>query len=163
RWYDVDGRERQKTYKGVAREEALKLERELLAARDRGEQVIDERKAPLFKPFAEQWVEESRSGWKPSTRQQYDQVLKSQLLPIFAEMRVTQVTESRVRQAITSWQDAGLSARRTNLVMLVLKMIMKTARRRRWLRDDPLATVKMLREPQVEIDPLSPDEVDVFL
>jgi len=163
RWYDADGRERQKTYKGVTRDEALKLERELLAARDRGEAPIDERRAPVFKPFAEQWVEESRSGWKPSTRQQYDQVLKSQLLPLFGELRVTQVTESRVRQAITQWQDGGLSARRTNLVLLVLKMILKAARRQRWLREDPLTAVKMLREPQTEIDPLSPDEVDTFL
>jgi integrase len=163
RWYDVDGRERQRTYKGITRDEALKLERELLAARDRGERSIDERKAPLFKPFSEQWVEESRSGWKASTRQQYNQVLKSQLLPIFGELRVTQVTEPRVRQAITQWQDGGLSARRRNLVLLVLKMILKTARRRRWLREDPLVAVKMLREPQTEIDPLSPEEVDAFL
>ena len=108
--------------------------------------------APLFKAFAAQWVEESRSGWKASTRQQYGQVLKSKLLPLFGELRVTQVTEPRVRQAITQWQDGGLSARRTNLVLLVLKMILKTARRRRWLREDPLVAVKMLREPQTEIE-----------
>ena len=131
RFYDADGRERQRTYKGVTRDEARTLERGLLAERDRGERPPDERHAPLFKPFAEQWVEESRSGWKVSTRQQYGQVLKSQLLPLFGELRVTQVTEPRVRQAITGWQDGGLSARRTNLVLLVLKMILKAARRRR--------------------------------
>jgi len=163
RWYDADGRERQRTYKGVTRDEARTLERGLLAERDRGERPPDERHAPLFKPFSEQWVEESRSGWKASTRQQYGQVLKSQLLPLFAELRVTQVTEPRVRQAITGWQDGGLGARRTNLVLLVLKMILKAARRRRWLREDPLTAVKMLREPRTEIDPLSPEEVDAFL
>ena len=141
----------------------MKLEREKLAERDRGERPPDERHAPLFKAFAEQWTEESRSGWKASTRQQYDQVLKSQLLPLFGELRVTQVNEPRVRQAITQWQDGRLSARRTNLVLLVLKMILKTARRRRWLREDPLTAVKMLREPQTEIDPLSPDEIAIFL
>jgi integrase len=163
RWYDVDGRDRQRTYKGVTRDEARTLERSLLAERDRGERSPDERHAPLFKPFAQQWVEESRSAWKASTRQQDDQVLKSQLLPLFGELRVTQVTEPRVRQAISQWQDGGLGARRTNLVLLVMKMILKAARRRRWLREDPLTAVKMLREPQTEIDPLGPEEIVVFL
>lgn len=48
-------------------------------------------------------------------------------------------------------------------MLLVLKQILKTARRRRLLRDDPLVAVKLLREPRVEIDPLDPGEVDAFL
>jgi integrase len=163
RWYDSDGRERQRTYKGITRNEADRLEREVLAARDRGERPVDERHAPTFDAFAKVWVEESRSGWKPSTKQQYEQVLKSQLRPAFAELRITAITESRVRQAITGWQDGGLSPRRTNLVLLVLKMILRTALRRRLLREDPLVGVRMLREPRVEIDPLGPDELEAFL
>jgi integrase len=163
RWYDADGRERQQTYKGIAREEAVRLEREKLAERDRGERPPDERHAPLFEAFATQWTEESRSGWKPATLQQYQQVLKSQLTPAFGELRVTQVTESRVRQAITKWQDGGLGPRRINLALLVLKMILRTARRRRWLREDPLLSVKMLREPRTEVDPLGPEEIQSFL
>jgi integrase len=182
RWYDADGRERQQTYKGIDREEARRLEREKLAERDRGERPADERHAPLFKTFAATWIEESRSGWKPSTLQQYQQVLKSQLLPAFGELRITQITESRVRQAITGWQDGlpkegeeatdsgprchrtgGLSARRLNLVLVLLKTILGVARRRRWLREDPLLSVRLLREPQTEVDPLAPEEVDAFL
>jgi integrase len=98
-----------------------------------------------------------------STHQQYEQVLKSQLRPAFGDLRITAITESRVRQAITGWQDGGLSARRINLVLLVLKMILRTALRRRLLREDPLVSVRKMREPQVEIDPLGPDELDAFL
>jgi integrase len=163
RYYDSDGRERQRTYKGITRNEADRLERELLAARDRGERPVDERHAPTFEAFAKVWVEESRSAWKASTLQQYQQVLKSQLSPAFGELRVTQVSESHVRQAITRWQDGGLGPRRINLALLVLKMILRTARRRRWLREDPLVAVKMLREPRVEVDPLDPGEVETFL
>lgn len=81
----------------------------------------------------------------------------------FGELRITAITESRVRQAITAWQDGGLSARRMNLVLLVLKMILRTALRRRLLREDPLVAVRMLREPRTEIDPLAPDELEAFL
>ena len=163
RWYDADGRERQRTYKGITRNEATTLERELLAARDRGERPVDARHAPTFDAFAATWVEESRSGWKASTQQQYGQVLKSQLRPAFGELRITAITESRVRQLMTRLQDGGLSARRINLVLLVLKMILRTALRRRLLREDPLAGLRSLREPRVEIDPLAPDELEAFL
>jgi integrase len=162
RWYDADGRERQQTYKGITRDEATRLERELLAARDRGERPVDERHAPTFDAFATVWVEESRSAWKASTQEQYGQVLKSQLRPAFGELRITAITESRVRQLVTRLQDGGLSARRINLVVLVLKMILRTAWRRRLLREDPLVAVRRLREPRVEIDPLPPDEIEVF-
>jgi hypothetical protein len=47
------------------------------------------------------------------------------------------VNESRVREFLTRLQDAGLSARRINLTLLVLKMILRTAARRRLLREDP--------------------------
>jgi hypothetical protein len=93
---------------------------------------------------------------------QYEQVLKSQLRPAFGDLRITAVTESRVRQLVTCLQDGGLSARRINLVLLVLKMIVRTAWRRRLLREDSLVAVRRLREPRVEIDPLAPDEIDVF-
>lgn len=78
-----------------------------------------------------------RAGWKASTVAQYQQVLKSQLLPAFRDLRVSAITESRMRQLLTQLQDAGLSARRINLALLVLKMILRTAVRRRFLREDP--------------------------
>lgn len=163
RWYDIDGRFRKKTYKGISRDEAVRAEREILAARDRGERPPDVRHAPPFDTFATAWIEEHRSAWKASTRQQYEQILKSQLRPAFADVRVSAITESRVRQLLTELQDAGLSARRINLTLLVLKMIVRTAARRRLLRDDPTEHVRSLREPKTEVDPLDPESVLAFL
>jgi integrase len=163
RWYDVEGRFRKKTFKGVTRDEALRLERELLAARDRGERQPDVRFAPLFGAFASSWIEETRSGWKSSTRQQYEQVLKSQLRPAFEDVRLSLITESRIKQLVTALQDGGLSARRINLVVLVLKMIIRTGLKQRLIRDDPTIAIRKLNEPRTEIDPLDPHEIGVFL
>jgi integrase len=162
-WYDAEGKFRKRTIKGIARDEAVRLEREILAARDRGERQPDERHAPLFEVFATQWIEESRAGWKASTVAQYQQVLKSQLLPAFSDLRVSAITESRMRQLLTQLQDGGLSARRINLALLVLKMILRTAVRRRFVREDPTEHVRGLREPKTEVDPLDPDMVTAFL
>src|SRR5437899_1284495 len=147
RWYDVEGRFRKKSYTGITRDEAIRLEREILAARDRGEAQPDVRHAPLFGEFAKTWIEENRSGWKASTLQQYEQVLKSQLRPALQDMRLTNITESRVRQLVTQLQDGGLSARRSNLVLLVLKMIIRTALRYRVIREDPTTRIRKLKEP----------------
>lgn len=163
RWYDRDGRERQRTYKGIDRPEAERLERKILAERDRGEAQPDERQAPTFGVLADQWVEESRAAWKASTRAQYEQIIKSHLRPALGDTRITNISETVARQLVTKLHDGGLSARRTNLVILVLRMILRTAIRRRVLREDPLLSIKMLREPATEVDPLAPDEVDAFL
>ncbi len=162
-WYDADGHFRKRTVRGIGREEAVRLEREILAARDRGEPRVDELRAPSFGAFAEVWLAEGRAGWKASTLAQYQQVVKSQLLPALSVHRVSAVTESRIRQLLTGWCDAGLSARRINLALLVLKMILRTALRRRYLREDPTETIRSLREPPVEVDPLDPEEVTAFL
>ena len=162
-WYDVEGRFRKQTFRGIGRDEAVRLEREILAARDRGERRPDERHAPSFEAFATTWIEEGRAGWKPSTLAQYQQILKSQLVPVFGVLRVSAISESRIRQLITALHDVGLSARRINLTLLVLKMILRTAVRRRYLRDDPTETIRSLREPKTEVDPLDPAEVTAFL
>ncbi len=162
-WYDAEGRFRKRTIKGIGRDEAVRIEREILAARDRGERQPDERHAPLFAAFAGQWVEESRAAWKASTVAQYQQVLKSQLRPAFSELRVSAITESRIRQLLTRLQDQGLSARRINLALLVLKMILRTAVRRRHLREDPTEHIRKLPEPKTEVDPLDPEAVTAFL
>jgi len=162
-WYDADGRFRKRTIRGISRDEAVRIEREILAARDRGERPMDERDAPLFDVFAKQWLEESRAAWKASTLSQYQQILKSQLSPAFSELRVSAITESRVRQLLTRLQDDGLSARRINLTLLVLKMVLRMAARRRLLRDDPTEHIRGLREPKTEVDPLDPESVTAFL
>ena len=162
-WYDADGRFRKRTYRGITRPEAGRIERDILATRDRGERPPDERHAPAFEAFATTWIDEGRAGWKASTLAQYQQVLKSQLVPVFGVLRVSAISESRIRQLITALHDAGLSARRINLTLLVLKMILRTAVRRRYLRDDPTETIRSLREPQTEVDPIDPAEVAGFL
>src|SRR5262249_23657905 len=74
-WYDADGRFRKRTYRGVTRDQAVKLERDLLARRDRGEPEVDRRLAPTFRAFATTWLEEHGTGWKASTRAQYQHAI----------------------------------------------------------------------------------------
>lgn len=162
-WYDAEGIFRKRTYRGIDRREAERIEREILATRDRGERPPDERNAPMFSTFSKTWIEERKAGWKPSTLSQYQDILDTHLTPAFGELRVSQVTESKALQLVARLRERGLSARRINLILLVLKVVLKMARRRRFLREDPLAEVKLLKEPRTEVDPLDPQEVAAFL
>lgn len=163
RWYDTDGQERQKTVKGITREEAVKQERDILAKRDRGERLPDLRHAPTFRAFSTTWIAEGRPHWKASTLGQYDNTLTTHLLPRFGELRVSVIQEGEVNRFIAELQAGGMSARRINLVVLVLKMVLKLAVRRRWLAESPLRDIRKLREPKTDVQPLAPDEITAFL
>ena len=68
-----------------------------------------------------------------------------------------------MRKCITELKDGGLSARRINVVVFVLKMVLKLAYRRKWLLEDPLRDVKKLPEPKTDVQPFSPQEIERFL
>ena len=161
--YDADGRLRRKTYKGIDRKEADRLERVQLAARDRGELPPDEKTAPTFGAFAQGWLKEGRPGWKHSTDVQYTTVLDSHLLPAFKDLRVSQITESKVAPWLSQLRAGGLSPRRCNLVLTILRMILRVARRRRFIREDALLDVRRFKAPRAAVDPFSPEEIAVFL
>jgi integrase len=162
-WYDADGRFRKRTFRGVTRDQAVKLERDMLARRDRGEPEIDRRLAPTFRVFATTWLDEHGTGWKASTRKQYAHAIDRWLAPAVGEVRVCDLTEPQVRRLLADLQAHELSPKRINFVVLVLRMLVRTAVRRRLLRDDPCAGVRPLREPRTDVDPFAPEEVSTFL
>jgi len=156
RWYAPDGKERKRTYKGISRELAEQKEREILHKRDHGESTPNPRQAPTLEQVAQEWIEQHRPEWKLSTLAQYQNVFDTHLKPIFGNDRVSHITGQRALDLRTKLYDAGLSARRINLILLVLKMLQKAARY-------PLVGVKMLREEKTEVDPLASDEVEALL
>jgi integrase len=134
----------------------------LLGERDRGERPPDERNAPTFAVFSETWMVEGKGRWKPSTVTQYRDALK-RLNAAFGEIQVSRITEAKVSPWIAGLQTEGLSPRRINLLLVTLKSILKLARRRRLVREDALAEVRLLKEPKTDVDPLDPQEVAAFL
>ena len=156
RWYDADGGEKKRTYRDISRFEAEQKAREILHKRDYGEPTPNPRHAPTLEQVAQEWIEHHRPEWKLSTLAQYLNVLATHLKPAFGNDRVSHITGPRALDFRTKLYDAGLSPRRINLILLVLKMIQKAARY-------PLIGVKMLREEPTEIDPLTSEEVEAML
>jgi len=163
RYYDGDGRSRKRTFKGITKDDAIKIERDLLARRDRGEDVPDRRRAPLFSAFSDQWMAEGTARWKPATIAHYKNTLSKHLTPAFGERKLSSISEEAILERLGAWRAAGLSARRINLILMVLKSILRIATRRRLIAVDPSTEVRLLPEPQAEVDPLAPKEVAAFL
>jgi integrase len=162
-WYDADGRFRKRTFRGITREEATRIERDLLARRDRGEPEMDRRLVPTLGAFATTWIAEHAPGWKPSTCEQYAHAIRRWLEPAFGQVRVCDLTEGAVRRFVADLSARTLSPKRINFIVLVLRMIVRVAVRRHLLREDSLAGIRPLREPRTDVDPFSPEEVAAFL
>lgn len=155
-WYDAQGRERKQTFKGLNRDQAEQKEREILYKRDHGEETKHPRQAPIFGTYAAEWVEQHRPDWKESTLTQYENILNKHLLPVFGSVRISSISAKTGLDFRTRLYDAGLSPRRINLILLVLKMILKAA-------GYSVTDVKQLRVEKSDIDPLAPHEVEAVL
>jgi len=92
-----------------------------------------------------------------------EHAIKRWLTPAFGDVRVSDLDEPRVRRLVAELQERGVSPKRSNFVVLVLRMIVRVAVRGRLLRHDPCAGIRPLREPRTDIDPFSPEEVSAFL
>ena len=72
RWYDVGGRERQRTYKGITRDEARTLERGILAGtsafeKDKAQmamQLLDRNRQALFEDWVNTVMRDERIEYK---------------------------------------------------------------------------------------------------
>jgi integrase len=77
--------------------------------------------------------------------------------------RVCDLTEEGVRRFVAELSARALSPKRVNFIVPVLRMIVRVAVRRRFLRDDPLVAIRPLREPRADVDPFAPEEITAFL
>jgi integrase len=163
RWYDADGVSRKETFRGIDRREAERIEREKLSQRDRGDRPTDERNAPTFRTFSETvWMAEGRPRWKHGTIVHYTDTLKH-VTATFGELRVSEIREAKVAPWIAQLRGRGLSVRRVNALLRVLKMVLKLARRRGLVREDALVDVRLSKPPKRIVDPMDPEEITAFL
>ena len=78
-------------------------------------------------------------------------------------MRLCDISEAAVRRFVAELSGRALSLKRIHFIVLVLRMIVRVAVRRHFLREDPLVAIRPLREPRADVDPFSPEEIAAFL
>lgn len=125
------------------------------------QKLTEPKKLMTFSEAAEQYLAE-RMHNKASTIATYTEHLRNHLLPEFGKLQVSMITEEQVAR-FQARLATRLSPRRTNSTVNLLRSILKVCVRRKLLEESPCDGVDSLREPQVDIDPLTMNELDSAL
>jgi len=133
---------------------------DVLAQARRGALPGMRRTVVTFAEAAEEWIRfiEQDRGRKPSTLRDYRNVLKSRLLPAFANRPLVSITTQDIEQ----WRQSldGLSNRSKNKLLIQLHGIFRRAQQVYGVEANPLSRVeKHPLRPSGDIEVFSPEEV----
>ena len=125
------------------------------------EDIEKEENGKTFGVASKDYLEE-RADKKPSTIAAYTYILKSHLLPAFGNVAMNKITGSELRK-YQAKLGKTCSPSRVNTIMQLLISIMGQAYREGDIEKDATKSIKRVQEPKVKIDPLSEEELTLFL
>ena len=123
---------------------------------------------PPFRECASEWYQENEITWKISYKKTILGTFDKYLHPAFGEKEVSHITKGDIlkfRSSLAKVQivnRTGLSPTRINHIMTTLRMILNDAADRHHF-STPFVGIKPLKVPPSDVDPLSLDEVNLFL
>jgi integrase len=123
---------------------------------------------PLFEEFAQEWFEEATVQWKDSYANTVEGNMHAHLIPHFAGKRVSSITRADILKFRSTLakepglNNAFLSPSRINHVMTTLRQILNEAADR-YDFSNPFKGIKPLKVPKTIVDPLTLEEVNLFL
>ena len=132
------------------------------------ERLVDVRREGLRRPaeitvaeFARQWLATypQTKRLKKSTTDGYTTIIESHLIPRIGVVAVAALDVDTVEAYAAACMADGLSAGSVNRHLNLLSLIVRAARRRRLLRDNPVELVDRPREPRKRWRILTPAEV----
>lgn len=147
RYRDAAGRQRKRTF--VKRADA---ERYLTGVRSRlldGSYVDPGRGRMSLGEWSQQWLA-GRAHLKPSTQESYASLLRSRVLPRWADVPLARVSHGEIVAWLAAMSNEGLSASRTRQAHHVLRAMLDAAVRDNRLSRNPAASVDLPRLPTSE-------------
>ena len=121
------------------------------------EKPPDSRDTP-FCEVAEEWLETKRPSLKPGTFDMYASMVKAQLIPRFQEKSIGEITEA-VAQHFINDLVAEYAGHTVNIIKTTLVQIMKFARRRGYVSENPVQDLQPVREVRKERKTYSDEQV----
>lgn len=123
---------------------------------------------PPFRECVAEWYLENEIAWKISYRKTVRGTIDKYLDPAFGEKEVGHITKGDILKFRSSLAKVpianrtGLSPMRINHIMTALRMILNDAADRHHF-STPFVGIKPLKVPPSDVDPLTLDEVNLFL
>jgi integrase len=141
--------------------ESLKvsIEREL-AAGTYGQKAPEDL---IFMDFCERFLKAKKSQVKPSTHEDYKQVVENHLKPFFKRRRMSGITPLVVQDFLSYLEEKKISPATRKKVYRYLKVIIHHAQSLEMIGRDPTSSIRSPRVERKEMDCLTPDEVSRLL
>jgi integrase len=114
-----------------------------------------------FATFAERWRDEYpiTKGLKRSTREGYEAIIETHLVPFFEGVKLVDVDVAQVERYVARKRKEGLKGATVNRHLNVLSLVLKAALRQGLVRLNPVQLVDRPREPLTEWRITAPVEV----
>lgn len=129
------------------------------------ERPLEVGESPTFTIAADLMIRELEEiGRKPTTLDNYRNILGVRLLPRFGEIRVDRVRRKQVEALATQMIREGLSAHTRANTLKLLSQVFNYCLRQRWCRENPCLGVRRPRiRPSSEIRFLGKDELEALV
>ena len=112
-----------------------------------------------FSPWAREWLS-TRAHLKPKTREGYESLLNSQVLPAFGDSRLKAVRPLDVDRWVSEMETNGLSASRIRQAVSLFKLIMDAAVRNLMIARNPAEGVNLPKKTPREMQYLNGSEIE---
>jgi len=124
--------------------------------------------APLFKDYAMLWHEKYiKTLRRQSTYERYGEILKKYINPVIGDMPINEIKRNNIRMMLINLHKAGYSRSTLSLTRDVTSGVMGYAVDDELIETNPVTGVlkrlKLEREKQLKIAPMSSQEVEIFL
>ncbi|MGD0397581.1 MAG: tyrosine-type recombinase/integrase [Syntrophobacteraceae bacterium] len=126
---------------------------------------LSERKVPLFKGVAKDWLGYKKPKLRITTWDCYEGHVRKHFA-FFDDLKVNRITTAKVEKFITACQTEGMNIHTTRKILVTLNQIFSYAVRHRLIDHNPLRDAERPRDPgetKKEITVLSPPEIKSFL
>ena len=181
RWYPPDGWTSGEKIMRKARDEAALFERkcrdgevktkaQLKAEREEAERAAEEERRReeatyTVKRFGEEIFMPTKAiTLREKTRSSYQSMLDLHVYPVIGDVKLPDVTGPMIDDLLIAFQKSGVSFRSVQYLRVILGMLFKMARKRKMIREDPMADIQDVKrradeKPAEGPEAFSPDEI----
>ncbi len=157
-----DGKLRRKTFYGVTRQMVQEKLTDALHTFHQGLPITTERQT--VGNFIERWLEDSvKPSLRPKTYASYSQVARLYLLPYIGRISLQKLTPQQLQAFLNNRVADGLSPRTVQYTHAVLRRALGQAMKWGLVPRNVALLVDLPRMSAREVEPLSPEQVKVFL
>ncbi len=120
--------------------------------------------APVLSDYAWLWLETHRAHLTDGTFYDYGLLIKKQIAgAALGAMTIDQINRRDIENWILQLQQSGAGPRRVNMALARLRTILRMAEDEGLIVQNPMRSVRSLREPRAAIDPFSAGETQALL